>query len=56
MYEKLNIVGIKIVITKKLQDQNNILNAMKRQPIATYGLFLSPILAHFQKIPPTLQT
>ena len=37
------------------QDQNKILIAMKMQPNDTYGLFLSPILAHFQKIPPTLQ-
>lgn len=31
--------------------QNKMLKAIKRQLKATYGLFLSPILAHFQKVP-----
>lgn len=31
--------------------ENSMVTAMTTQQTATYGLFLSPILAHFQKIP-----
>lgn len=33
------------------QDQKRMLNAMATQHAATQGLFLSPILAHFQNVP-----
>lgn len=36
-------------------DQNKIALAISIQLIATNGLFRSPILAHFQNIPNTLQ-
>ena len=37
------------------QVKNNILNAIAIQANPTHGLFLSPILAHFQNMPNSLQ-
>lgn len=39
----------------KTQDQNKIDTAIKQQHTATYGLFLSPILASFQNVPNMLE-
>lgn len=35
-------------------DQKSMLNAIRTQLAATNGLFLSPILAHFQNVPISL--
>lgn len=39
----------------RTQDENKIDTAIKQQHTATYGLFLSPILASFQNVPNILE-